>query len=220
MGNKESTVTASDTQAAPLLNEAVDENQTPKMTDKPGTEMSIRGVPGGMSVEKRKALLEKSIEAMQVKLKDRRHPYRFRIVLNEDGTKAKIVLGRGNICILLATFAVGACILGIIVQRCIFPWFRWAVVAEVTPEGKLVMKFNSGKSKIVLCLTCILTSCVLAYFSNKEYVDVRKECFEAFTESANEFYSAEGLDTVAVTDNSPANLKELFLEKDDDEEDS
>jgi len=59
MGNKESTVTVSNTQAAPLLNEAVDENQAPKMTDKPGTEMSIMGVPGGMSVEKRKVLLEK-----------------------------------------------------------------------------------------------------------------------------------------------------------------
>ena len=178
------------------------------------------GVDTVLPIEKQKMLLDQAISELENRLSERKYPYKLVVKFNADGTRASITMKRGNIFILGWTFIVGACILGIIVQRCLYPWFRWNLFAEVDSNGRITMKFHNARGRIALCLTCILTSCVLAYFSNEEYKSVRQSTFDAMQDSAKEFFAAENLNCGAptVTDKSKDNLKDFFVENDEVDE--
>lgn len=218
MGNKQSSPQAQ-AQAAPLLSgdEKVDES---KQKNEPPVvlQMSSEVAGGGnLTLGKQKELLDQALRELEKRLSERKHPYKLVVKFNADGTRASVTMKRGNVLILGWSFIVGACILGIILQRFLYPWFRWNMFVEVDKKGRIMMKFHNAKGRIALCLTCILTSCVLAYFSNEEYKNIRQTSFDAMQESTKVFSVKEGLGTnfPAIVDMSKENLKELFVGEDD-----
>ena len=63
----------------------------------------------------------------------------------------------------------------------------------------------------MICITCILTSCVLAYFSNEEYKDVRKITFDACQNASNIYFGDE--EDFVINDLSHDNIQDMFFDR-------
>lgn len=164
-----------------------------------------------LSETQRHVLLAQALEETEMQLLDRKFPYKMKVKYSEDGTRASVVMRRGNCLVITWTFIMGFCILGIICQKCLFPWFRWDMYIVCDPRGKLTMKFHANRGRLMICITCILTSWVLAYFSNEEYKDVRKITFDACQTASNIYFGDE--EDFVINDLSHENIQDMFFDR-------
>ena len=110
MGNKQSHA-ESPTTTAPLLkgaiNEAVESGENRNLT-----------------AQERCDLMDLALKNVETVLGELpRHPYNVKAKKSDDNTRSVVKLYRGRIGILFLGFLAGACIMTLLCQRCINPWY-------------------------------------------------------------------------------------------------
>lgn len=111
MGNEQSQnqTTEPPTTTVPLLKEAMTEDA---------------GQNRALTAQERCDLMDLALKNVETVLGElKKHPYKVDAKKSEDNTRGVVKLYRGRIAILLFGFLAGACILTILCQRMINPWY-------------------------------------------------------------------------------------------------
>jgi len=76
-----------------------------------------------LTAQQRSDLMDAALASLEKALKERRHPYRIRTRKSEDNTRSVVRLARGRLIFLLYAFFAGLCVLTVLCQRFINPWY-------------------------------------------------------------------------------------------------
>jgi len=142
-----------------------------------------------------------------------RHPYKVKAKKSDDNTRSVVKLYRGWIGILFLGFLAGACLMTILCQRVINPWYKWNFHLEVDEQGKMGVKFSGVRNKVTYLLTCILGTCILAIFSSLEHKKIHRIVMETLQKTADTYFAENGLGAAPTV----VDLNDKDDGKDDDE---